>query len=309
MVLVFASPDDDPVAWTHALRKRIPDLEVRVFPELGDPREIDAALVWLPPPGLLASLPALRAVFSLGAGVDRLLADPTLPVEVPICRMVDPSLTRSMAEFALLHVLRYHRDLDVYEAQQQRSEWRLLLPKPAEATVVGIMGLGELGGATARLLLAHGFTVKGWSRHRKAIDGIGCFAGEAELDAFLADLSVLVCLLPLTPETRGILNGDLFARLPRGARLVNLARGGHLVEEDLLAALESGRLAHATLDVFVQEPLPKGHPFWRHPRITITPHAASYSLPESGAETVAENLRRLRDGRPLLHLVDRGRGY
>lgn len=309
MVLLFASPDDDPVAWTHALTKRLPGLEVRVYPELGDPREIDAALVWLPAPGLLASLPNLRVILSLGAGVDRLLEDPTLPAGVPICRMVDPSLTRSMAEFALLHVLRYHRDLDVYEAQQRRSTWRLVLPKPAEATVVGVMGLGELGGATVRLLRGHGFTVKGWSRGHKAIEGVACFAGEAELAAFLADLSVLVCLLPLTAETRGVLNADLFARLPEGARLVNLARGAHLVEEDLLRALEVGRLAHATLDVFVQEPLPAEHPFWRHPRITITPHAASYSLPESGAEIVAENLRRLNKGRPLLHVVDRARGY
>jgi glyoxylate/hydroxypyruvate reductase A len=309
LALLFASPDDDPVAWTRALRQRLPGLEVRVFPELGDPAEIEAALVWLPPSGLLARLPNLRAIFSLGAGVDRLLEDPTLPADVPLCRMVDPSLTASMAEFVLLHVLRYHRDLDLYEAQQRRGEWRLVLPKPAAATVVGLLGLGELGAASARLLARHGFTVRGWSRTRKVIEGVRCFAGAEELDAFLAEVGVLVCLLPLTPQTRGILNAALFARLPIGARLVNLARGAHLVEGDLLDALDSGRLAHATLDVFVREPLPKDHPFWRHPRITITPHAASYSLPESGAEIVAENLRRLRDGRPLLHVVDRARGY
>lgn len=309
MALLFASPDDDPVAWTRALRQRLPDLEVRVFPDLGDPAAIEAALVWLPPPGLLASLPNLRAIFSLGAGVDRLLEDPTLPADIPLCRMVDPSLTASMAEFVLLHVLRYHRDLDLYEAQQRRAEWRLVLPKPPSATVVGLLGLGELGAASARLLARHGFAVRGWSRTHKAIEGVRCFAGPEEFDAFLAEVGVLVCLLPLTPQTRGIVNASLFDRLPAGARLVNLARGAHLVEQDLLDALDTGRLAHATLDVFVQEPLPKDHPFWRHPRITITPHAASYSLPESGAEIVAENLRRLRDGRPLLHVVDRARGY
>lgn len=309
MALLFASPDDDPVAWGKALRRRLPDLEVRVFPEIGDRAEIDAALVWLPPPGLLASLPRLRAIFSLGAGVDRLLEDPTLPADVPLCRMVDPSLTASMAEFVLLHVLRYHRDLDVYEAQQRRAEWRLVLPKPAAATLVGLVGLGELGAASARLLVRHGFTVRGWSRTPKAIEGVRCFTGPGELAAFLDGVAVLVCLLPLTPETRGILNAELFARLPRGARLVNLARGAHLVERDLLEALDGGRLAHATLDVFTTEPLPKEHPFWRHPAITVTPHAAAYSLPESGAESVVENLRRLREGRPLLHLVDRTRGY
>ncbi|MCS7269366.1 MAG: glyoxylate/hydroxypyruvate reductase A [Geminicoccaceae bacterium] len=309
MVLLFASPDDDPVAWTRALRRRLPELEIRVYPDLGDPEAIEAALVWSPPPGLLAALPRLRVILSLGAGVDRLLEDPTLPPEVPICRMVDPSLTRSMAEFVLLHVLRYHRFLDVYEEQQRRAQWRLLLPRPPEATVVGIMGLGELGTAAANLLRGHGFSVKGWSRTRKTLEGVKTYAGRDELDAFLADLSILVCLLPLTPETRGILDRGLFARLPEGARLVNLARGGHLVEEDLLEALESGRLAHATLDVFAREPLPADHPFWRHPKITVTPHAAAYSLPESGAEVVAENLRRLRAGRPLLHLVDRARGY
>lgn len=309
MALLFASPDDDPIAWRTALQRRIPDLEVRVFPEIGDPAAIDAALVWLPPPGLLASLPRLRAIFSLGAGVDRLLEDPTLPAEVPLCRMVDPSLTASMAEFVLLHALRYHRDLDVYEQQQRRAEWRLLMPRPASATVVGLLGLGELGGASARLLVRHGFTVRGWSRTRKTIEGVRSFAGPEELDPFLAEVGVLVCLLPATPATRGILNAELFARLPRGARLVNLARGAHLVEEDLLEALDSGRLAHATLDVFVREPLPADHPFWRHPRITVTPHTASYSLPESGAEIVAENIRRLRAGAPLLHRVDRQRGY
>ncbi len=309
MALLFASPDDDPVAWGAALRRRLPDLEVRVFPEIGDPAGIDAALVWLPPPGLLASLPNLKAILSLGAGVDRLLEDTTLPAGVPVCRMVDPALTASMAECVLLHVLRYHRDLDIYEAQQRRALWRLVLPRPPASTVVGILGQGELGGAAARLVVAHGFGVRGWSRTRRALDGVASFAGPGELDAFLDGLSVLVCLLPLTAETRGILNAALFDRLPRGARLVNLARGAHLVEQDLLDALAVGRLAHATLDVFATEPLPPEHPFWRHPRITVIPHAAAYSLPESGADLVAENLRRLARREPLLHRVERARGY
>ena len=166
-----------------------------------------------------------------------------------------------------------------------------------------------LGADAARVLTGHGFNVRGWSRTEKEIEGVETFAGEAGLAAFLERTEILVCLLPLTPETEGILGARLFARLPKGARLVNLARGRHLVEQDLLDALDSGHLAHATLDVFREEPLPKEHPFWRHPRVTITPHSASYSLPESGADMVAENIRRQRAGEPLLHVVDRARGY
>ena len=308
MALLFCSNEDDPVAWRAALLARLPDLDFRVWPATGAAEDIDAALVWLPPPGLLASLPRLRAVLSLGAGVDRMLADPTLP-DVPLCRMVDPSMTTSMSEIALLHALRYHRDLDTYDHQQRGALWRFRLPKPPRATTVGVMGLGVLGTDAAATLARHGFTVRGWSRSPRTIAGVACHAGEAGLAPFLDRLDVLVCLLPLTAETEGILDARLFARLPAGARLVNLARGRHLVEQDLLDALATGRLAHATLDVFTTEPLPPDHVFWRHPRITVTPHAASYSLPETGADIVVENLRRLAAGAPLLHTVDRARGY
>lgn len=309
MALLFYSLDDDATAWRAALQAHLPDLEVRLWPDLGDRADIETALVWLPPAGLLASLPSLRAIFSLGAGVERMLADATLPAAVPLCRMVDPSMTRSMSEIVLLHVLRYHRDLDTYERQQREARWRLILPKPAAATVVGILGTGELGADAARTLASHGFTVRGWSRGGREIEGITTLAGAAGLAPFLDGVDVLVCLLPLTPDTRGILGGSLFERLKPGARLINLARGGHVVEADLLAALAMGQVAHATLDVFAVEPLPPEHPFWRHPRITITPHAASYSLPETGAPVVVENIRRLRAGQPLLHVVDRARGY
>ena len=308
MALLFYSQDDDPEAWDRELRRRLPELDFRVWPEIGRAEEIEAALVWKPPPGLLAGLPRLRLVLSLAAGVDALLADPSLP-DLPLCRLIDPSLTRTMSEFVLLQVLKYHRGLDRYARQQREGRWRLELPQPPCATRVGIMGLGELGADAARTLLRHGFAVHGWSRSRKELDGIACFAGEARLGPFLAEADILVCLLPLTPETRGILNADLFARLPRGARLVNVARGAHLVDADLITALDAGQLAHASLDVFQAEPLPAGHPFWKHPLIDVTPHAASYGLPESAAEAVADNLRRLADGRPLLGLVDRARGY
>ncbi len=308
MALLFYSNEDDPEAWRLELQRRIPDLDFRVWPAVGDPMDVTAALVWLPPPGLLAGLPHLRAVLSLGAGVDSLLADDTLP-EVPLCRMVDPSLTASMAEYALALVLRYHRNLELYEALQRVARWQLRMPRPAAACTVGVMGQGTLGSAAATLLASHGFRVRGWSRSAHTLPGVTSYAGQGGLDAFLADTEILVCLLPLTSETEGILGADLLAQLPAGARLINLARGRHLVEGDLLDALASGRLAHATLDVFREEPLPPDHPFWRHPKVTVTPHSASYSLPASGADMVAENVRRIALGEPLLHRVDGARGY
>ncbi len=310
MALLLYSLDDDLPGWRRELLARRPGLDVRIWPDVGDPAEVDAALVWLPPPGLLAGLPGLRAILSLGAGVEAMLRDPTLPAGLPLCRMVDPSLTRAMGEYVLLQVLKYHRQLDLYAEQQRQARWRLRLPVPAERRTVGVMGLGALGADAAGLLARHGFRVKGWSRSAKRLEGVECHAGGGPgLDAFLADLDVLVCLLPLTPETEDVLDAGLFARLPRGARLINVARGRHLVERDLLDALDTGRLAHATLDVAREEPLPSDHPFWRHPRIDLTPHVAAYVQPETGADLVVENLRRLEAGEPLLHVVDRGRGY
>lgn len=308
MALLFYSLDDDPTAWRTELESRLPSLDFRVWPEIGDARAIDSALVWRPPAGMLRELPNLRVVLSLAAGVDALLADPSLP-DVPLCRLIDPSLTRTMSEFVLLQVLKYHRRLDVFKAQQQVAQWRLELPRPPGGTGVGVMGLGELGSDAARTLAAHGFKVAGWSRRAKELPGIDCHAGAEGLGPFLAAADVLVCLLPLTAATRGILRRDLFARLPRGARLINVGRGSHLVEVDLLAALAEGAVGHASLDVFADEPLPEGHPFWHHPRIDVTPHAASYGLPESAADAVADNLRRLRQGLPFAHVVDRAQGY
>jgi glyoxylate/hydroxypyruvate reductase A len=308
LAVLFHSNEDDPFAWAKVLRQRLPDIDLRVWPEIGDPADIELALVWRPPPGLLAGLPNLRAIQSLGAGVDALLADPTLP-DLPLCRMVEPSLARGMAELALTFVLAYHRRLEVFAAQQREAVWRFELPRLPAATRVGVMGLGAMGGAVARALADHGFAVRGWSRSPHDLAGVTSFAGKDGLAPFLGETDILVCLLPLTAETERILAAPLFAGLPPGARLINLARGRHLVEADLLRALDSGQLAHATLDVFREEPLPAGHPFWRHPSIRITPHVASYSDPAVAADLVVENLRRLRAGEPLLHVVDRKRGY
>ena len=305
---LFYRQDDDPSAWSEALRALLPDLDLRIWPETGDPLEIEAALVWLPPPGLLASLPKLRAIFSLGAGVDAMLGQQDLP-DVPLCRLVDPSLTRTMAEFVLAQVLYYHRDLDLYAARQQAARWRMRLPRAAASRVIGVMGLGELGGATARLLADHGFAVRGWSRSRRTMAGIETFAGDGELRPFLAGAEILVCLLPLTPETEGLLDAALFAGLPEGAVLVQVGRGRQLVPDDLMAALDTGHLRGAALDVTPVEPLPEDDPLWRHPGVRLTPHVASYAQPATAAATVVDNLLRLRRGEPLLAVVDHARGY
>ncbi len=308
MALVFYSEVDDARAWRRALERELPGLEVRIWPEIGDPREIETALVWRPPPGWLARFPNLKAIFSLGAGVEDLLADPALP-DLPLCRMVDPSLEAAMCSFLLAVVLHYHREFDRFEREQRRARWRTRLPRPEAATRVGVMGLGALGRPVAERLRDAGFAVRGWSRTRKSIAGVASYAGRAERDAFLRELDILLCLLPLTPETEGILNAGLFARLPRGAVVVNVGRGRHLVEQDLVDALDRGHLRGAWLDTFREEPLPPEHPFWRRPGIRITPHVAAYVQPESGAAVVAENIRRLHKGLALLHRVDRRRGY
>ena len=308
MALMFLSPDDPPEAWREAVCAAIPALDFRIWPAVGDPAEIDVALVWQPPPGELARYPNLRAILSLGAGIDGLLAQPGLP-DVPIARMVDPSLTRTMTEYVLLAVLRHHRQFDRFERAQRAREWAYAFPPQAAERRVGLMGLGELGSAAARALVAQGFQVLGWSRSPKALNGVVSYPGRSELHVFLHRTDILVCLLPLTADTIGILDAATFAELPHGACVINVARGQHLVEGDLVQALDSGHLGGATLDVFREEPLPRGSPLWDHPKVLVTPHVASYSVPATAADGVATNIRRALAGEALLHQVDRVRGY
>lgn len=309
MTLLFASESDDPVAWGHALARLLPDLDMRVWPEVGDVADIDVALVWAPPVGMLRGLPNLRLIQSLGMGVDHIFRDPDLPPAVPVARMVDPNMAGQMSEYAALAVLRHHRHADAYDAQQRTGRWDHLPLPDTEKTTVGIMGLGVLGGDVARTLKALGFPVAGWSRNPKRIDGIDGFHGRDGLAPFLARSHFLICLLPLTPETENIIDARLLAALPAGAYVINIARGRHLVEEDLLAALERGHIAGAALDVFRTEPLPPDHPFRSHPRIHATPHVAALTNPRTAAAQVAENITRLRAGHPILNLVDRRKGY
>ena len=308
MTLLFVSASDNAEVWRAELARRLPDLPFRVWPDMGDPADIRYALVWKPPAGLLAGLPNLKAILSLGAGVEPLLNDPTLP-DAPLVRMVAEGLTEDMAAYVVLQVLRWQRTLGAYVRQQAEAVWKPLGHRPASEVRVGILGLGVLGEAAARALLPLGFDVLGWSRTRKDIPGIATVHGADGLKELAARSDFLVCLLPLTAETRGILGASLFAALPRGAVVINAARGGHLVEADLLAALGSGHLSGASLDVFAEEPLRAGHPFWTHPKIHVTPHNAGVTHPSRCADHVADAIRRAEAGQPLLHVVDRTRGY
>lgn len=313
MAILLAISGWEPDAWLERFRALAPGREVRLIPGLGDPATIRYACAWKAPPGLFASLPNLAAIFSLGAGVDHLLADPLLP-EVPIVRIVDPDLTLRMTEYVVLHVLLHHRRFKLYDRQQRERVWREHADPAAGAVRVGIMGLGVLGEAAAAALRPLGFRLAGWSRTPKMVPGVTSFAGAAGLKPFLAETDILVCLLPLTADTRGMLDYALFQGLARdgalgGPALVNAGRGGLQVEADILRALDDGTLAGASLDVFELEPLPAESPLWSHPKVFVTPHNAAQSDPRALASYVLGQIERFERGLPLENVVDRGRGY
>ena len=300
--------------WTEVFRAQAGDRPVRSWPnDLGDPADIAYACVWRAPPGLLVSLPNLRLIVSLAAGADHLFMDASLP-NVPIVRAAHPDLSMRVTEYVVLHCLRYHRRQPLYDAQQRQHVWAVH-PQPAASEVaVGVMGLGVIGGEAARVLARIGFQVAGWSFSPKTIEGVSTYHGAGGLDAFLARTEILVCLLPLTADTRGFLNRALFAKLKSdgaagGAFLINAGRGGLQIDADILAALDGGVLSGATLDVFPQEPLPVDSPMWAHPKVTVTPHNAGDILPTFLAADVIAQIGRFDRGEPLLHLVDRKRGY
>jgi glyoxylate/hydroxypyruvate reductase A len=309
VAILFKSTPAAQARWQPFLAAAWPERDIRYWPETGDKAAIDYALVWHPEPGLLASLPNLKMIVSLGAGIDHLLRDPHLPPEIPILRLVDPHMTQAMCEYVALQVLRLHRQDVDYRAQQAAAVWRERPQKNASERAVGILGFGVLGEAAGRNLQGLGFDVAGWSRTPRQVRGIATYSGAAGLDRMLARSEILVCLLPMTRETEGILDAALFARLPRGAALVNAGRGRHLVEADLLDALDAGQLSAAVLDVFRDEPLPAGHPFWRHPRIVITPHVAAETNPPTAAAIIAAAIRDFEAGKPVENLVDTSRGY
>jgi glyoxylate/hydroxypyruvate reductase A len=312
--LLFAAPGWDEGPWRKRFAALLPGRALVTPETLVDRAAVRYAIVWRHPRGLLAELPQLEAIFSLGAGVDAILSDPNLP-DVPIARIVDPDLTARMSEWVVLHCLMHLRQARRYERQQRERVWDDDDDQPAAADVrVGVLGLGELGRDAARKLAALGFQVAAWSASAKKAPGVACFDGPGGLEAMLARTDILISLLPLTAATRGILNAALFAKLPRdgrlgGAILLNAGRGGLQVEADIVAALENGALKGASLDVFESEPLPQDSPLWRHPAVFVTPHNSAMSHPDSVARAIAEQILAHERGEPLRHVVDRARGY
>lgn len=308
MTILYTSEATRGAEWASVLARKAPDIPFRIWPDVGDPDEIHYLVSWIPPEGIFERIPKLEALFSIGAGVDQLdLAK--VPAHVPVVRMVEPGLIAGMVDYVSMAVLAIHRDLVFYVGQQRQRVWQSKRVVLAQDRRVGVLGLGMLGEAVCERLVSLGFQTAGWSRTRRDIDGVRCFAGKEQMDAFLAGSDILVCLLPLTPATQDILDAGLFAKLPRGASLVSTGRGGHLNQDDLLAALDSEQLSCAILDVTIPEPLPAEHPLWAHPKILITPHVASKPQAETAMDALIENIRRHRAGQPMLGLVDRMRGY
>lgn len=313
MRILLYTPHRDAHDWKRDVERALPGAQLRTWTP-GDDAGADYALVWRAPRESFAPRAGLKAVFNLGAGVDAILAlerehPGLLPRDVPLVRLEDAGMTRQMVEYATHAALRYLRRFDEYALLQRERRWQVLAPHARETFVVGVLGLGALGAEVARALAALGLPVRGYSRAPKAIDGVTTFAGAAQLDAFLGGAKLLVNLLPSTAATDGILNARTFSKLAHGAYLVNLARGAHLVEADLLDALASGRVAAATLDVFATEPLPPDHPFWHEPRITITPHCSADTLRAEAVGQIAAKIGALERGEPIGGIVDRDRGY
>ncbi|MCP1478633.1 glyoxylate/hydroxypyruvate reductase A [Pseudomonas chlororaphis] len=300
----------DPVRgehWRALFAEQAPDIQWRAWPDLGNPEEIRYLAAWQAPDDL-SLLPNLEVLFALSAGVDQLdLA--RLPPDLPVVRLLDPGITRGMCEYASFAVLSLHRDMLRYRQQQLARCWQAHLLQPAAQRRVGVMGLGQQAQQILATLRPLGFALSGWARSAHRIDGVQCFAGNQQLPAFLSQCDILLCVLPLTEQTQGILDRELFRQLPRGAALINMGRGGHLVEQDLLDALACGQLSGAVLDVLQQEPAPAEHPFWDHPQILLTPHIAAMTQPQSAFAVLLDNIRRHQRGEPMLGQIDRTQGY
>lgn len=294
--------------WARLFAERAPEMPFRLWPDVGDPAAVRYLAAWQPPDDIARALPNLEVLFSVGAGVDQ-FNFATVPAHVPVVRMVEPGIVEGMVEYVCEAVLAVHRDLFDYARQQRGQVWHALPVRAAASRRIGVMGLGMLGSAVLERLRLFRFDCAGWSRSQHSIEGVTCYAGLSELDAFLARTDVLICLLPLTADTRGVLDAALLRKLPRGASLVQTGRGAHLDQDALLALLAEGHLDYALLDVTEPEPLPAEHPLWAHPRVRITPHIASATRPETAVEAVLDNVRRHRERLPMIGQIDRSRGY
>ena len=309
MTILYYSNADPAEPWRAAFARELPRIPFRVWPDSGPLENVRYALVWKPPRGFLAQFPNLRAILALGAGVDPIPSDPALPRGVPLLRLVDVGFPAQMADYAMYAVLRLQRRMGELEALQRQARWNQIDPYFVRDFPVGVMGLGVIGSVVAQRLAAAGYAVAGWARSAKRIEGVEAFAGSETFRKFLSRSRVVVNTLPLTPQTENILDAAAFAAMPRGGYVVNIGRGAHVVDRDLISALDSGQLEGAMLDVFREEPLPSSHPFWRHPGIVVTPHVAAPTIASEVQAQVIENIRRLERGESPLGLVDRDRGY
>jgi glyoxylate/hydroxypyruvate reductase A len=314
--LLFCSAASNDAEWLAALSRAFPRARIDVWPSAANdgasptlPVNIDYALVWKPPQPLLAKLASAKGIFNLGAGIDALGGMDGLPASVPVVRLEDAGMAGQMSEYVVHTVLHQFREFDAYAEAQRMAAWRPQPRQDKRAFCVGILGLGVLGSAVAASLRPFGFPLAGWSRTRKTIEAIESYAGDHELDSFLARCRMLVCLLPLTRATRGLLDRRMLSKLPVGAHVINVARGALIVDADLLALFDEGRLGGATLDVFHDEPLPSTHAFWHHPRITITPHISAITLVDEAVAQIAAKIAGLEAGLPITGIVDRERDY
>ena len=295
--------------WTEAFESLLDKNEFIAWPNVKNPNSVEFAAVWNQPAGIFNELPNLKCISSIGAGVNHIFNDPSLPENVPVVRVTDEKLSRDMVHYVLQTVLNITRMQDYFIEGQHKKKWRQHPPFTLnDETMVGVMGLGVIGEKIARALQQLDIPVIGWSRRQKNIEGVQCY-DEAAFNMFLKQTKILVCILPLTPQTTGIINQNTLKQLPRGAYVINIARGQHVVDEDLIRAIDSGYIAGAKLDVFHIEPLPSDHPFWTHPKIGITPHNAGVSDPLSCAKKIVENYRRLQAGKPLINITERSQGY
>jgi len=308
MTLLYAADAGRADEWREALHDMAPELQVQLWPDATDLAAVRYLVAWSFMPDLVARLPNLQVIFSTGAGVNQ-FAFESIPPAIKIVRMLDPAIREGMIEYAVFATLALHRDLLTYRQDQRARRWAPLTAPSAARRRVGVMGLGDLGTAVVEQLKSFGFPLFGWSRTARSIEGVTCFSGQDQLPSFLGHCDILICLLPLTPATQGILDDALFDALPIGAGLINMGRGRHLNEADLLRALDDGRLSGAILDVLIDEPPPHDHPFWLHPKIMLTPHIAGTTSPPSAAGVLVENLRRHRAGLTMLGEVRRDLGY
>lgn len=308
MALLFKVPDARGVEWQSLFQTHAPDIDLRFWPDIGEASTVRYFAAWQPPQNLHQRFPNLEVIFATSAGVDQFdLGE--LPEHIKVVRMLDPGIAQGIVEYACLAVLSLHRQMPVYLQQQRERQWQVHQLTPARKRRVGVMGLGNLGVATLEGLRPFGFALSGWARSQKDINGVRCFAGAEQLPSFLAQCDILICLLPLTDDTRGILNATTFAAMPQGAQLINLGRGGHLIEADLLHALANGQLNGAIIDVLNDEPPAADHPFWHHPNIWLTPHIGANTSPDSAFEGLLDNIRRHQRGEPMQGEIARDQGY